>query len=167
MAVEPVSPDLVAQARSLVTSPTRRAWRLAPQWAAAAAAILVVPLLVQLGRNLDRGVEGQGRSAPSARRMLDSRADVLQVFVSGDGGAMDAGSLQFRWTAVAGSPYYDVRIVTDDGTVVVRERVTGTAWQPPPLLRLGPGAEYFVHVAAYPGGDKAVSSDHIPFKVSD
>jgi hypothetical protein len=75
--------------------------------------------------------------------------------------------MQFRWTEVAGSPYYDVRIVTDDGAVVVRERVAGTTWQPPAQLRLQPGAEYFVHVDAYPSGDKAVSSDHVPFRVSD
>ena len=30
-----------------------------------------------------------------------------------------------------------------------------------------PGAEYFVHVDAYPSGDKPVSSDHVPFRVSE
>jgi hypothetical protein len=89
------------------------------------------------------------------------------VLVPGAGGAVDAQRAQFRWTEVAGSPYYEVRIVTDDGAVVIRERVTGTAWQLPSQVQLQPGAEYFVHVDAYPSGDKAVSSDHVPFRVSD
>jgi len=55
--------------------------------------------------------------------------------------------------------------VTDDGDLVVQERVDGTAWQP--QLELQPGTEYFVHVDAYPSGDKAVSSEHVPFRVLD
>jgi hypothetical protein len=142
-------------------------WRFAPQWAAAAALVLAVPLLVQLGRSPDAGLEGQGSPAPSAIRKFESTPDTLQVLVSGAGGAVDAQRVQFRWTEVAGSPYYEVRIVTDDGDVVIRKRVTGTAWQLPAQVRLQPGAEYFVHVDAYPSGDKAVSSDHVPFRVSD
>jgi hypothetical protein len=68
---------------------------------------------------------------------------------------------------VAGSPFYDVRIVTDAGDVVIQQRVTGTAWKLPAQLDLQSGAEYFVHVDAYPSGDKAVSSDHVPFRVAD
>jgi len=67
---------------------------------------------------------------------------------------VDARRAEFRWTTVAGSPYYDVRIVTDDGAVVVRERVTGTAWQLPAQVPLRPGAEYFVHVEAYPSATR-------------
>ena len=62
---------------------------------------------------------------------------------------------------------YDVRILTDAGDVVIRQRVTGTTWRPPTQLNLQPGAEYFVHIDAYPSGDKAVSSDHVPFRLSD
>ena len=164
---EPQAPVRVAQARAVATRPARYTWRFAPQWAAAAVMVLVVPLLVQVGRDLNRSAEGQGGPAPSAVRKSDATADALQILVPGAGSAVDAQRAQFRWAAVAGSPYYDVRIVTDDGAVVVRERVTGTAWQLPAEVRLQPGAEYFVHVDAYPSGDKAVSSDHIPFRVSD
>ena len=40
--------------------------------------------------------------------------------------------------------------VTDAGDVVIQQRVTGTTWRPPTQLDLQPGAEYFVHVDAYP-----------------
>jgi hypothetical protein len=91
----------------------------------------------------------------------------LQVLSPGAGAVVDARRLSFRWTEVAGTPYYDVRIVTDAGDVVVRQRVSGTAWEPAAQLNLRPGAEYFVHIDAYPSGDKAVGSDHVPFRVSD
>jgi hypothetical protein len=69
-AAVPVPPQVLAQARTPVPRGPLRAWRFAPQWAAAAAIVLAVPLLVQIGRNLDRGVEGQGRPAPSATRTI-------------------------------------------------------------------------------------------------
>jgi Putative zinc-finger len=166
-AIEPVPDTVVAQARALVTSVPQRRWRLAPQWAAAAALVLAVPLLMQLGRNLDRGAEGQGRPEPPATRTLASNATGLQVLSPGAGTAVDVRRLSFHWTEVTGTPYYDVRIVTDAGDVVIRQRVTGTTWRPTGQLNLQPGAEYFVHIDAYPSGDKAVSSDHVPFWISD
>ena len=42
-----------------------------------------------------------------------------------------------------------------------------TEWRPPGDLNLSPGVEYFVHVDAYPSEAKTISSDHIPFRVSD
>jgi len=167
-AAESVPSPVLAQASAREPqAPPQRRWRSAPQWAAAAVVVLAVPLLVQIGRNLDRGAEGQGRPAPVATRAPAPEADVLQVLAPRAGTAVESQHAQFRWTAVAGSPYYDVRIVTDDGAVVVRQRVDGTAWQLPDPLQLQPGAEYFVHVDAYPSGDKTVSSDHVPFRVSD
>jgi anti-sigma factor RsiW len=165
--IERVPEEVLAQARALVTRSPRRQWRLAPQWAAAAALVLAVPLLLQLGRNPDRGIEGQGRPDPPATRTLASAAGGLQVLSPEAGTAVDARRLSFRWTEISGTPYYDVRILTDAGDVVIRQRVTGTTWRPPAEIKLQSGAEYFVHIDAYPSGDKAVSSDHVPFRVSD
>ena len=164
---EPVPWQTPDPARARVTKAPARRWQFAPQWAAAAALVLAVPLLLQLGRTPDAGLEGQGRPEPPATRMIARQADAVQVLAPRAGAAVDPRHVQFRWSAVAGSPYYDVRIVTDDGDVVVRERVTGTAWQLPERLSLQPGAEYFLHVDAYPSGDKAVSSEHVPFRVAE
>jgi anti-sigma factor RsiW len=166
-AIVPAPQEVPAQTSTQATKRPRRRWHLAPPWAAAAALVLAVPLLLQLGRNLDRGVEGQGRPDPSATRTLASPAVGLQVLAPGAGAAVDPRQMSFRWTEVSGTPYYDVRIVTDAGDVVVQQRVTGTTWRPPAQLNLQPGAEYFVHIDAYPSGDKAVSSDHVLFRVAD
>jgi hypothetical protein len=166
-AIRPMPDGAVAPTRTLVTNRPQLRWRLAPQWAAAAALVLAMPLLYQTGRNPDRGVEGQGRPEPSVTRSLAASANGLQVLSPADGASVDPRRLSFRWTEVSGSPFYDVRIVTDAGDVVVQQRVTGTAWRLPSQLNLQPGAEYFVRIDAYPSGDKAVSSDHVPFRVSD
>lgn len=166
-ATEPVPPQVLARASALVKPQPRRRWWLAPQWAAAAALVLVIPLLVQFGRNPDRGPEGQGRPESPATRNLELPDAGLQVLTPSAGATVDARRLSFRWTAVAGTPFYDVRVVTDEGDLVVEERVSDTAWQLPPQLELKPGVEYFVHVDAYPSGEKALSSDHVPFRVSD
>lgn len=164
---EPVAHAAVAPTRARPAEGSQRRWRLTPQWAAAAALVLAVPLLLQLGRNLERGTEGQGRPDPPATRTLAPTAVGLQMLAPGAGAAVDPRRMSFRWTEVSGTPYYDVRIVTDAGDVVIQQRVTGTTWRPPAQLNLQPGGEYFVHVDAYPSGDKAVSSDHVLFRVSD
>ncbi len=164
--VEPVSDDVLAQARALVTKEPTRRWRSAPAWAAAAALVLAVPLLMQLGRNLEGGHEGQGRPEPPATRTLAPAQPGLRVLSPTAGTAVPSRQLTFRWSEVAGTPFYDVRIVTDAGDVVIQQRVTATTWRPPDQLRLQPGEEYFVHIDAYPSGDKAVSSTHVPFRVS-
>jgi hypothetical protein len=166
-ASEPVREEVAARVPALMTSRPPRRWRLAPQWAAAAALVLAVPLLLQTRHDLTRGAEGQGGPDPPATRILASTASELKVLSPGSGTAVDARRLSFRWTEVPGTPYYDVRIVTDAGDVVIQQRVTDTAWRPQVPLDLQPGAEYFVHIDAYPFGDKAVSSDHVPFRVAD
>ena len=166
-AIETAPRDVPVHTSAQATKRPQRRWHLAPPWAAAAALVLAVPLLLQLGRNLDRGAEGQGRPDPPATRTLAPAAMGLQVLAPGAGAAVDPRRMSFRWTEVSGTPYYDVRIVTDAGDVVIQQRVTGTTWRPPVQLSLQPGAEYFVHVEAYPSGDKAVSSDHVLFRVPD
>jgi hypothetical protein len=165
---EPVPGVAAKPARVIETHrPQRRGW-LAPQWAAAAALVLAVPLLMQLSRNLDRGAEGQGRPDPSATRIAGPTAsEGLQVLSPRAGATVDSRGLMFRWTEVAGTPFYDVRIVTDAGDVVVEQRVTDTTWRPPETVEFEPQAEYFVHVDAFPSGDKAVSSDHVLFLIKE
>lgn len=165
--IGPALKEGLPEARAPMAKWPQHRWRLAPQWAAAAALVLAVPLLLQLGRNLDRGAEQEEPPYSGVTRALTSSATVLQVLSPGTGTAVDARRLSFHWTEISGTPYYDVRIVTDAGDLVIQQRVTGTTWRPPAHLGLQPGADYFVHIDAYPAGDKAVSSDHVPFRVAD
>lgn len=145
----------------------RRGWWRAPQWAAAAALLLAIPIVLQVTRSPDRaGVEPQ-RSGGPITRTATPRIVTLQLTTPSPGETVDPGALTFRWTAVPGTPFYDVRVVSDSGDVVVEQRVEGTAWQLPPRLELHRGAEYFVHVDAFPAGDKPVSSDHVAFTIAD
>ena len=80
---------------------------------------------------------------------------------------IEPARLVVRWTEVPGSQYYDVRIVTDSGDLVREARVEGTEWRPSTEIALRPGAEYYVHVDAYPSSTKAISSDHVPFTIAE
>jgi len=164
---EAVPEQLLDQARRRVKAKPRRWLQQAPQWAAAAMLLVAVPFLLHSGRNLDRGNQGQGSPAERTTRNIGASVSGLQVLAPVAGVALDPRALNFRWTPVAGSPYYDVRIVSDAGDLIVQQRVTGTEWRPPTPLNLVPGAEYFVHVDAYPSGDKAMGSEHIPFRIAD
>jgi hypothetical protein len=91
----------------------------------------------------------------------------LQVLYPGPGMTVDAKRLIVRWAAIPGSRYYEVRIVSEAGDLITEQRVVATEWRPSGDLNLRPGVEYFVHVDAYPSEAKGISSDHIPFRVSD
>lgn len=164
-ATEP-APDLaVARARNLLKS---RHWqRYAPQWAAAAMVVLSIVAVTHLTQ---LGGSGSGQPMqPDERstRNVSRSKPALQVLYPSAGMTLESRRLVFRWTEIPGSHYYDVRIVSESGDVVSEQRVTGTEWRPTEQLALRPGAEYFVHVDAYPSKAKTVSSDHVPFSVSD
>ena len=164
-ATEPVPDSTLARARNLVTS---RHWqRYAPQWAAAAMVILSIVAVSQFAQLGGSGLEHPMQlDERSTRNVLQSKP-TLQVLYPIAGTTLESRRLAFRWTEIPGSDYYDVRIVSESGDVVREQRVTGTEWRPTEQLALQPGAEYFVHVDAYPSKAKTVSSDHVPFSVSD
>jgi len=73
----------------------------------------------------------------------------------------------FRWKEVPGSLFYDIRIVSDDGAQIARQRVWDTQWSLPRETRLQAGNEYFVRVDAFISEGKAISSEHTVFKVGN
>lgn len=163
----PVAAAVIERARVLV-DPAPRSWRRDSRvWAAAAALVLLVPLLLQVGRIGQPAGGESGSPTPSETRAWTPQASELEVLAPVAGTTVDGSRPSFRWTEVPGTPYYDVRIVTDAGDIVVAERVTGTDWEPPRESGLRPGAEYFLHVDAYPAGGKAVSSGHVPFRIAE
>lgn len=153
-------------ARTQAAGAPGRSRRIEPRWAAAAVLVVVLPLLLQLGRGPEHDPDGQDRPASPATRNLARSAEGLRVLSPGPGTDLSRGQLAFDWTDVAGTPYYEVRILSDDGDVVARQRVIDSQWQPAQLT-LERGVEYFVVVDAFPPGEGPVSSRHVPFRLSD
>ena len=169
---EPAPELAVARARALLKAdPNRgqlRRWqRYAPRWAAAAMVIISVSAGIHLARPPDPGIEAQSPPEMRTTRSLAPSTSALQVLYPSPGMTVDARRLVVRWEAISGSRYYEVRIVTESGDVITEQRVTATEWRPPDDLNLTPGTEYFVHVDAYPSEAKTISSDHVPFAISD
>jgi hypothetical protein len=164
---EPVPETVLATARRLKGDPDRGWARSLPRWAAAAGVLLAIPIVLQLIG--PPGNVSETSSAPEARikRGSTTGARALDVLQPAAGATVDADALSFRWTAVPDSEYYDLRIVTDAGALVVEQRVTGTEWRPDQPLGLDRGADYFVHVDAYPAEGKALGSVHVPFRTAE
>jgi hypothetical protein len=163
---EAAVPD-TAQARARKLARPGAPARHAPRWAAAAAALLAIPVLLHLSRSTDESPAFGSDAGTRGTRNLPPIAHDLQVLRPIAGSVVAPNDLSVRWSPVLGSAYYDVRIVNDTGLPVVEQRVTGTEWRPDAGLRLQPGVEYYVRVDAYPADGKSVGSVHVPFTVRE
>lgn len=153
---------LVAQAGSLVTPPRSENLRWAPVWAAVAVLILAVgTVTLHLGVGLTSAPQ---QHAPQTR--YTSR-DALEprLLSPAEGSVIRPLEQVFRWTEVPGALFYDVRLVSLEGDLLLRERVEDTRWLLPEALKLEPGEEYFIRVDAYLSDAKFLSSEHIVFQV--
>jgi len=166
-------PDIsLARARRLVKSAGIR--RSAPRWAAAAAVVLALTFAFDRYPPDDGGPDSSMSSLPPVaspqadfRRSRNIATNTLRprMLIPNEGALIDTGSTRFRWTEIAGSLYYDIRIVTWEGDMVWQERVNEAEWGLPGKLELEPGAEYYVRVDAYLAEAKNISSRHVLFKV--
>jgi hypothetical protein len=114
----------------------------------------------------DPGVALNAPSGERATRASPTATPVLQVLYPTAGVTLETPELRFRWSAVAGSRYYEVHIVSDSGDLIREQRVFGTEWRPKDQLELVPDADYFVQVDAFPADGKTVSSEHVSFRVA-
>ena len=163
----PVAESELVRARSLA-KPSPGPWkRHAPQWAAAAMVVVSIPVLVHLSQLENGGSDPQNAPAERVTRSVEPGHSPFEVLYPRAGMTVDPQRLSVRWTEIEGSDYYDIRIVSESGDLVVEQRVTGTEWRPASPLILDPGAEYFVQVDAYPAEGKAVGSSHVPFRTLD
>ena len=163
-ATEAVPEPTIARARALAKPPARRRVFPAPQWAAAAAVVLALAVLVSLPRPPGTTSTDWRFDTPTTRT---GTSHSLQLLSPGEGMTVDRTQLTVRWSAIPGARYYDVRLVTEVGDVVAEERVTGTEWHPKNRAALRPDLEYFVHVDAYVSDGNAIGSEHLSFHVSE
>jgi len=137
------------------------------RWATAALVVLTVGFMAN--RMTTDGVSSipTEPEQPSfvSERAIGQVSPFPEILYPQEGGLVDLQSLVFKWKEVPGSLYYDIRVVSDDGAQIARQRVWGTQWPLPPEAQLQMGAEYFVRVDAYVSEGKTVSSEHTLFTV--
>lgn len=142
--------------------PVPKRWRWAVPLTAAAG--LLLALTLQLGPGpgptSEPGRTPANQTRYSARHMLQP-----SLTIPADGSVVRPGEQVFKWTEVPDTLFYDVLLVSIDGDLKHRERVSGTSWTIPGDLQLKPGGEYYVRIDAYLSDAKYVSSDYRAFRV--
>ena len=159
-----VPEDLLAKAKQLVDPSSSKRWILTPGWAAAVIIVLTLGLVI-----IDKTrLVGPIPSPPDETRQLrniDGNALVPKLLAPTEGALVDPAQLEIRWSAVQGSMYYDLYLMSDAGNLLLQERLTGTLWKAGETLPLVPGSEYFVRVEAHLPDTGTASSRHVIFKV--
>jgi len=105
-----------------------------------------------------------GPSRPTVRKSTVASSTPVLVSPT-EGGALPSFAPEFRWEAVAGSLFYEVHVVTEDGSVVWQSNVTSTRARLPDGYSLRTGARYFVWVRAHLSGGGTVKSAAVSFHV--
>ena len=130
------------------------------QWAVAATFVLAIVWATWLP---DRVEDSDVRNA----RNIESALVTPEILAPDSGVLASREGFVIRWTAVPGSVYYKVRIVSDVGDLLSEARVENTEWAIGNEIALEPGSEYFIRVDAYLSDSKRLSSQHIPFRLRD
>ena len=108
---------------------------------------------------------GAAKPAPTVRNSAPA-VRTLSVVFPAEAATLVRKDLEFRWQAVPGSLYYEIDLVTDEGTSVWRSRVEGTSARPPEGAKLDAGAKYFVWVKAFLSGGETVKSAAVSFHIA-
>ena len=134
-----------------------------PRWAMAAVVVLAVGLFGVL-----LAPRGGPEPDPGERQTRYAEQPSLQptLLAPPEGSVIRPLEQVFRWSEVPGSLFYDVRLVSPDGDLLLRERVEDTRWLIPEAVALQPGEEYYVRIDAYLSDAKYLSSEHVVFTVS-
>jgi hypothetical protein len=148
----------LARARNLVPDGQRkRFWPQPRAWAAAAVLLLALSLfLVRPGMITPEPEADPG--APIVRNVNPNDIG-SSVLAAGDGIRIRFQPSALEWTPVAGSLFYRVLVVTDEGDLVWEGQVDDPKWMLPENLTLDRDADYFVRVEAYLSETQAVNSE--------
>jgi hypothetical protein len=97
-------------------------------------------------------------------RKLTTAASELQFLEPPSDSVVPRERLRFRWKAVAGAIYYEIKVVDAEGDAVWHGQETNATAQLPPGFSLASG-EYFVWVRAYLDDGRTVKSDAVAFQI--
>ena len=109
-----------------------------------------------------------GETTPTTRaqsRFVPNQRNTLNILAPLEGAEVDTTHFTIEWSEVPESLFYELRIVADDGAVVMLERTSNQRWDSRDVEFLVPGATFFVRVNAYFDEVKPVASEHVMFTV--
>jgi len=81
-----------------------------------------------------------------------------------EGAVLKRGQLNFSWRPLAGAVSYEIKIVTEEGSLVYSETTTQIQLQP--NTKLAPG-KYFVSVVAQMPDGRTASSRMVKFRLAE
>lgn len=160
------------RAQSLVNTHKQSHLRWASRWAVAALLVLTIGVVFKpvSDRQTVPGqtpvVSDQLADIPQIRS-IDRPNVGPEIIIPSSGQALPVNEPVFEWTAVQGSLYYDVRLVSAEGETVWEERVKSTRRALPGDLQLQAGTDYYLRVDAYLAEAKRVSSRHVLFSTQE
>jgi hypothetical protein len=84
-----------------------------------------------------------------------------------EGSVIVPKELEFSWQGVERSVFYEIRLVTADGTLMWEKRVEATSVRLPAGVRMAAGQKYFVWIRAYLPEGKTLKSSTVGFIVGE
>jgi hypothetical protein len=84
-----------------------------------------------------------------------------------EGSGIAPEELKFSWQAVEQSVFYEIRLVTADGSLMWEKRLEATSVRLPADVRVADGRKYFVWVRAYLPEGKTLKSSTVGFTVGE
>lgn len=181
---------LLARARELANSQERTQWTPALRWALPAGITACVALAAGLWLGqpemvlsppappgsppvetvsppLASSEASPAPAPPPAVRNRTRKGAAPDLVFPQEGSVITAEEFDFRWQEVERSLFYEIRLVTDDGSLVWEGRVEATRTRLPADVRLAAGQKYFVWVRAYMPEGKTLKSSTVGFTAGE
>ena len=103
-------------------------------------------------------------AAPEVRR--PAQAQLPQVVFPRNGATLRRSEVDFRWAPFPDAVFYDIRVVTAAGDLVLESKTEDTHLRIADDVQLQPGAKYFVLVRAHLLQGHTVKSGTVSFRIS-
>lgn len=84
-----------------------------------------------------------------------------------NGATLRRSELDFRWQPIADTVFYELRVVTAEGNLVLETKTEDTHLRIADDIQLAPGGKYFVSVRAHLSQGKTVKSSIVSFRISE
>ncbi|HET9400375.1 MAG TPA: hypothetical protein VFO34_05450 [Candidatus Acidoferrales bacterium] len=180
----PSTPSYLLKRAEELAGSQPREWRWAWAMGPALACLIAVAIYVRQPQRVKPATEpatnppAAAASAPNApatgsvatpsepTRALGREPGTLRLLAPARDAVLDRGHLQFAWTTVPNTSYYQIRITTTEGGLAWETRSTQASVRPPDKLKLAPG-QYFIWVTAYLNNGRTERSDPLEFRLQE